>query len=405
MAHYSPSSIGWIFSLYIFLAFFCGIQIGPVFDTKGPRWLVVAGTVFLVVGAIGIAESTGISPLSLAFQLACLIRRDNNREIKSRAMDSLPLPSKNAAHSLNSTEYWHFILTFSILGGIGTSLIFTPAVSSISHFFLKSRAAATGLATTGGSIGGIIFPLMLQRLFPFLGYKWAVRVMALIFLILLLIANLLIRSRLPPKIGGNVWPDLRIFKNTTFALTTAGVFFVEWGLFVPLSYISSYALANGISLTLSYQLLAIVNAGSFFGRWVPGYVADRLGRFNTIIGTVALCLVSVLAIWFTAFGSVTRLCVFGVLFGFASGSNISLTPVCVGQLCETEKYGSWYATCYTIVSFGCLTGIPIAGQILATDGGRYWGLIIFTGMCYAGGLACFVAARVLRVGWGIARIY
>ena len=60
LAHYSPSSIGWIFSLYVFLAFFCGIQIGPVFDAKGPRWLVVAGTVCLIVGVIGVAESTGM---------------------------------------------------------------------------------------------------------------------------------------------------------------------------------------------------------------------------------------------------------------------------------------------------------------------------------------------------------
>lgn len=229
--------------------------------------------------------------------------------------------------------------------------------------------------------------------------------MALIFLFLLLIANLLIRSRLPPKIGGTVWPDFRIFKDTTFALTTAGVFFVEWGLFIPLAYISSYALANGISPTLSYQLLAVVNAGSFFGRWVPGYIADRLGRFNTMIATVLLCLLSVLAIWLTAGGSIARLCVFGILFGFASGSNISLTPVCVGQLCETEEFGRWYATCYTIVSFGCLTGIPIAGQIVASDAGRYWGLIVFTGGCYAGGLACFVAARALKVGWGVGTIY
>lgn len=315
------------------------------------------------------------------------------------------MPPRNVADSTHLAEYWHFILTFSILGGVGTSLIFTPAVSSISHFFLTSRAAATGLATTGGSIGGIVFPLMLQRLFPILGYRWAVRIMAFILLFLLLIANLLIRSRLPPKVGGNVWPDFRIFRNTTFALTTGGVFFVEWGLFIPLSYISSYALANGISPTFSYQILAVVNAGSFFGRWVPGYVADRFGRFNTMIVSVLLCLVSVLAIWLTAESSIARLCVFGVLFGFASASNISLTPVCVGQLCETEEFGRWYATCYTIVSFGCLTGIPIAGQILVTDGGKYWGLVVFTGMCYAGGLACFLAARVLSVGWGFGAVY
>ena len=89
----------------------------------------------------------------------------------------------------------------------------------------------------------------------------------------------------------------------------------------------------------------------------------------------------------------------------ASGSNISLTPVCVGQLCETEVFGRWYASLYTIVSFGCLTGIPIAGQILKSNGGSYEGLILFTGGCYALGVGFFIWARVSSVGWGLRRVY
>lgn len=60
LADVSPSTTGWIFSLYIFLAFGCGLQIGPVFDAKGPRWLVFGGTVCLVVGMIGLSESTSM---------------------------------------------------------------------------------------------------------------------------------------------------------------------------------------------------------------------------------------------------------------------------------------------------------------------------------------------------------
>lgn len=369
LAHESPSAVGWIFSLYAFLTFFCGVQIGPVFDAHGPRWLVFAGTVFLVGGMMGVAESS---------------------------------------------KLWHFILTYSILCGVGSSLIFTPAIGSIAHFFSRRRAATTGLATTGGSVGGIIFPLMLQRLFPEVGFRWATRVLAFLFLFLLCIANLLIRSRLQPSkdshVVQNIWPDWRIFKNRVFVLTTAGVFFIEWALFIPLSYISSYALAGGVSPTFSYQLLAILNAGSFFGRWAPGYMADLFGRFNTMIITVALCLISVLAVWLTGSpgdGSrgIAQLVIFCVLFGFASGSNISLTPVCVGQLCGTEVFGRWYASLYTVVSFGCLTGIPIAGQLLATEGGKYTGLIGFVGACYGGGLICFIWARVLKVGWSLRKIY
>ncbi|KAI4216488.1 MAG: hypothetical protein LQ351_000977 [Letrouitia transgressa] len=328
LSHLSPGTVGWIFSIYVFLAFGCGLQIGPIFDAKGPRWLVISGTICLVVGMIGVSESTSMFFLSF----------------------SSSFPPFAGAEIFS--EYWHFIITFAILCGLGTSLIFTPAIGAIAHFFYHSRGKATGFAAAGGSLGGVIFPLALQALFPRLGFAWSVRLLALVFLVLLLTAILLIRTRLPPKVGGTVWPDFRIFAQPVFALTTAGVFFIEWGLFVPLAFISSYALANGVSPTFSYQLLAVLNAGSVLGRACPGFIADRLGRFNAMIATVAMCTLCVLGVWLNVGGNIAGLCVFAALFGFASGSNISLTPPCVGQLCDTEEFGRYYATCYTVVSLG-----------------------------------------------------
>ena len=58
LVHESPSAVGWIFSLEAFLTFFCGVQIGPIFDAYGPRWSVFAGTVCLLGGLLGVAEST-----------------------------------------------------------------------------------------------------------------------------------------------------------------------------------------------------------------------------------------------------------------------------------------------------------------------------------------------------------
>ena len=277
-------------------------------------------------------------------------------------------------------------------------------MSAIAHFFAVRRGTATGLAATGGSIGGVAFPLMLEALFDSIGWTWAIRIMAFIDIFFVCIANVLIRSRLPPKVGGSIWPDFRIFRQLNFAITTAGVFFMEWGLFIPITYLSSWALDEGVgSQTFAFQLLAILNAASFFGRWIPGYMADIIGRFNTMIITMVLCLLSLL-VFFTPgtvqpYGKIPLAVLFSIVFGFSSGSNISLTPVCVGQLCDTEEYGRYYATCYTIVSIGCLTGLPIAGAILSRDNGTYGGLTAFTSACYAAGTACFTAVRVRRSGW------
>ncbi|RCK57428.1 putative transporter MCH4 [Candida viswanathii] len=57
---------------------------------------------------------------------------------------------------------WQFILSFISLG-IGNGLGMTPLIGVISHWFLKKRGNCTGLATSGGSVGGLIFPLMLRH--------------------------------------------------------------------------------------------------------------------------------------------------------------------------------------------------------------------------------------------------
>lgn len=46
---YDESAIGWIFSLYAFLAFFGSIYVGPLFDKYGPRWLIFSGSICIIM--------------------------------------------------------------------------------------------------------------------------------------------------------------------------------------------------------------------------------------------------------------------------------------------------------------------------------------------------------------------
>lgn len=59
---YSSSQIGWIFSLYLFMVFFVGIHIGPIFDKHGPRWLVLCGNLFMVLSLMLLGFCTGKLP-------------------------------------------------------------------------------------------------------------------------------------------------------------------------------------------------------------------------------------------------------------------------------------------------------------------------------------------------------
>ncbi|KAJ0310202.1 hypothetical protein Brms1b_008854 [Colletotrichum noveboracense] len=381
LADHSPSEIGWIFSLYLFIVFFVGIQVGPLFDAYGPRGLVVAG---------GLCISTSLLLLSLC--------KGSYSQPKKALMGWLT--------DLGPLEYYQILLAYSILGGLGGALLNSPSYGAIAHFFDDRRGFATGVAATAGSIGGIVYPILLQNLFPTLGFAPTARILGFILLGLTIPATLFIRSRLPKKDGPtSIWPDFSVFRNVKFTLSAVGIFFMEWGgLFVPITYIISYAASTQKSTVHSYTILSILNAGSAVGRFLPGLVADKYGRFNVILITIAMCFITVFGLWLPSKGSQPMLLAFVALFGFASGSNLGLVPVCLGQLCDARDYGRYLSTAMMMASFGALSSLPIGGAILQSgkDGQNWNGLIMFSGASYILAFICYASVRVLAVGWKIA---
>ena len=55
------------------------------------------------------------------------------------------------------------------LFGISGSILYTPATAVVGHWFLRRRGTATGLVSTGVGLGGVIYPIMLNRLFVMVG--------------------------------------------------------------------------------------------------------------------------------------------------------------------------------------------------------------------------------------------
>ena len=287
-----------------------------------------------------------------------------------------------------------------MLGGISASMLFNPSVSAIGHWFNRRRGLATGIACTAGGIGGCIFPLMILYLAPSIGFPWAIRAVGFVCTVFCVIACLLTRKRLPPNKHAGSGVDLRALLEPRFAATTAAVFLVEFAVFIPYTYISSYAVHMGMESRRAYLLNVLLNAGAVPGRALPGYAADRLGTFNVMCITAGTCTVFVLGLWLSIDTlNEPAINAFAVLFGFWSGAAISLTPVCIGQVCQTEDYGKRTGTAFSIASIGALIGIPLAGVVMRADDGSYKGLIVFAGAVYAGGMGMFIVVRCMVTGW------
>jgi MFS family permease len=301
--------------------------------------------------------------------------------------------------------YYQYLLSFGILGGISSSLLFTPSVSAIGHWFRTRRALATGIGFTGGSMGGVIFPLVILYLAPKIGFPWAIRAIGLLSAGLLLTACLLVRTRLPLSTHAGTMIDIMALRDVKYGMTTLAIFFIEFAVFIPLTYISSYAIHAGIAPQKAYLMVAFLNAASILGRAVPGYFADRFGRFNVMACTSFVCSLFIFTLWLLGNKSEASITAFSIMFGFWSGTAIGLGPACIAQVCRIQDLGKRNGTAFAIASFGALIGIPIAGAILNQSGTDYFGLIMFGGALYVAGSVAFAVTRGIAGGWKLRVIF
>lgn len=72
----------------------------------------------------------------------------------------------------------HLYLTIGLLGGTGFGLIFLPAAVTISFYFERKRAFATGMAVCGSGIGGFLMAPCCQHLVDSYGWRGSLLILA-----------------------------------------------------------------------------------------------------------------------------------------------------------------------------------------------------------------------------------
>jgi MFS family permease len=71
-------------------------------------------------------------------------------------------------------EYYQFALAQGVCAGLGSGLLYVPALAFVSTSFTTKRPIAVGLTNTSASISGIIFPILFRELLPQIGFPWTV---------------------------------------------------------------------------------------------------------------------------------------------------------------------------------------------------------------------------------------
>jgi MFS family permease len=327
LSHYTSRDIGWIPSVFVYLAAALGIWIGPLFDRYGPRWIELLGSIGFLVMVFCLAECT---------------------------------------------EYWQMMLCCGIVGGVSGAVLLNIPLAVVAQWFKEKRALTQGIAMVGSSFGGLTIPLILRATFPKYGYRWSLRILGFLFFGCLVLANILMKGRIKPSIASKKKPmiDFAVFGDLRFSLLTISVFGFELVVFGSLGILPTYAtLSKDYPPDAGFYVISILSGASCVGRIMSGYAADKLGRFNIVLVMTVFTLAWMLVLWLP-FGarSLPVLYCFSAFFGFGSGSWMALAPACIGQLCRAEEFGRYYGTVYFIASLATLICIPISGELVEVVG-------------------------------------
>ncbi|KAG1735507.1 major facilitator superfamily domain-containing protein [Suillus lakei] len=300
---------------------------------------------------------------------------------------------------LSITQPHHYYQTFLAQGigmGLASGILFLPFLSVTSHYFRRRRTVAMGIVLAGSSLGAVIYPIMLNNLFNSVGYAWAVRASGFLDMGFLILANLMMKTRLPNRrqMPNRKPVDVKgILTDVGYWLSVIGAGCVFWGLFVPFFYLQLFAELHGLSSTLSFYSIPILNASSMFGRTIPNLLADIWGPFNIIIPCVIIAGGLVFLMFVTS--SVGGMIAFGILYGFFSGAFMSLmSPVAASFCRDLNEIGFRIGLASFAVAFTLLTGTPIAGALVQENGTYVWYRpLVFATVTVLAGAAFLVVSR------------
>lgn len=308
------------FAITTFAYFVIGMATGRIADHIGPRPVVIAGGVSMVVGLLLTAE---VGSIELGY------------------------------------------LTYGLGVGIGVACCYVPMVATVGGWFEQRRTLALGIAVAGIGTGTLIGVPLIEWVIDDHGWRDAYRVLAVASGVLLAIAAL--GAHRPPGAATAPVPVREAVRGRTdFWLLYGSAIFLTIALFTPFVFLADYIDTIGASGSAAV-LLGLIGMASVVGRLGFGALAPRLGLLGLYrISFLGLALSFL--IWIAADADYGLLVLFSLVLGVGYGGFISLAPAMIADRFGTVGMGGVLGALYTAAGVGGLVGPPLMGAIIDASG-------------------------------------
>ncbi len=317
-----------------------------------------------------------------------------------------------------ATSLTALYLTYGLLGGIGTGIVYVGVIGHMVQWFPDKRGLATGFVAAGYGVGALLTTFPISSQLASGGYQTALVQFGILFAVVGLIAaqglrrptpavQTLLRNHADGKTGARPIVDV-----STLAMLATPVF---WLMFVMMTMMSTtglmvtsqmgaftrdFGMANVLVfglpvLPLALSLDRITNGAT---RPIFGYISDRIGREHTMLIAFALEGAAMTVWLMTRESPVLFVLMSGVVF-FGWGEIFSLFPSTLTDTFGTKHATANYGCLYMAQGVGSVLGGPVAALLHEATGSWIPVFAVIITMDFATAALAIFALKPMRRRW------
>jgi OFA family oxalate/formate antiporter-like MFS transporter len=275
-----------------------------------------------------------------------------------------------------TTSLTAFYLTYGLLGGIGTGIVYVGVVGHMVQWFPDRRGLATGFVAAGYGMGALLFTFPVSNAIEGAGYRDAMWSFGLVFAL----AGVVVAQGLRrPAAGSVVGPTASLTHVADVRPTQMLRTPVFWLLFLMMTMMSTSGLMVtsqmgaftadfGMAGVLVWGLpllplaLSIDRITNGATRPFFGWVSDRIGRENTMFIAFALEAVA-MTLWLLLRDHPVMFVLLSGLVFFGWGEIFSLFPSTLTDTFGTAHATTNYGLLYMAQGIGSVLGGPVAALL------------------------------------------
>lgn len=293
------------------------------------------------------------------------------------------------------------MLCQGVLIGLCLGLLFIPSVALIPLYFKKPRGLALGLATAGGSVGGVIYPIIFRRLLEQTDFGWANRIVGFVSLASLCLAASMLRPIGKRSVRKHI--DTTALVEIPYLCFLVAAFSLFCGVLVSFFLVPSFAHAPPVSASEdnAFYFLPVLNAAQFFSRIGSGALSDKAGP--ELILLAAELAAAILGFTWIAVRSQAGVIVWIIFYGFVSGIMVTLPAAVLPYIYSSlAALGTRLGMVYAVAGLGVLVSMPVALALQDRAGGFLGAQVWVGAVCVVGMLFYLVTCRE---AWRRRRLY